>query len=390
MEATPSFRRVPGSEDLLLQHTPHAASVSAAIKAATVRFVAKAPEEVGRDVVAHVVSQGGDPGNSMLVLSQSTMQFGKYRVQTLQWLLTNDMGYAVSLVTSHQREQEGDSSMANKDALISYACAFPDVASAVRDQRAQDVARLRSSQPSQEDLRLVAFGVHKDLAWRDLRACHWRAASVCVRGHRRSCLVHLQLKVLLPEAWKQSLPKEQHEWIARALFIRNRIGKLELTSDLRLWWFPPQPRLIHNQPPASPGPFCHPLFLWMPCRMWAFKLTCTQPECLGHKLTGVGLYKTVRRVLSIDGWYDVATEYLECHRCKKKVAGWSSHVLNQLDPAHRSHFPAILTYGVLRLMRERTLGNSATQLYNTLCEQHSEAWMQRSLQYLAEFEPFLA
>ncbi|KAK1156709.1 hypothetical protein AOXY_G25730 [Acipenser oxyrinchus oxyrinchus] len=45
---------------------------------------------------------------------------------------------------------------------------------------------------------------------------------------------------------------------------------------------------------------------------------------------------------------------------------------------------------VLRVMRERTLGNSATQLYNTLCEQHSEAWMQRSLQYLAEFEPFLA
>ncbi|MGH0120698.1 UNVERIFIED_CONTAM: hypothetical protein FKN15_031627 [Acipenser sinensis] len=134
----------------------------------------------------------------------------------------------------------------------------------------------------------------------------------------------------------------------------------------------------------------------MPYRMWTFKLTCTQPECLGRKLTGAGLYKTVRRVLSIDGWYDMATEYLECRRCKKKVAGWSGHVLNQLDPAHRSHFPAILTYRlscdmrVLRLMRERTLGNSATQLYNTLCEEHSEAWMQRSLQYLAEFEPFLA
>ncbi|XP_058866363.1 uncharacterized protein LOC131708135 [Acipenser ruthenus] len=172
MEATPSFRRVPGSKDLLLQHTPEAASVSAATKAATVRFVAKAPEEVRSDAVAHVVSQGGDPGNSMLVLSQSTVQFGKYRGQTFQWLLANDMGYAVSLVTSHQREREGDSSMspymANKDALTSYACAFPDVASAVRDRRAQDVARLHSSQPGQEDLRLVAFGVHKDLAWRDL------------------------------------------------------------------------------------------------------------------------------------------------------------------------------------------------------------------------------
>ncbi|XP_058844962.1 uncharacterized protein LOC131697767 [Acipenser ruthenus] len=56
------------------------------------------------------------------------------------------------------------------------------------------------------------------------------------------------------------------------------------------------------------------------------------------------LYKTVRRVLSIDDWYDMAMVYLECRWCKKKVAGWSGHVLNQLDPAHRSHFPAILTY----------------------------------------------
>ncbi|MGH0123324.1 UNVERIFIED_CONTAM: hypothetical protein FKN15_067773 [Acipenser sinensis] len=38
----------------------------------------------------------------------------------------------------------------------------------LRDRRAQDVAWQRSSQPGQEGLRLVAFGVHKDLTWRDL------------------------------------------------------------------------------------------------------------------------------------------------------------------------------------------------------------------------------
>ncbi|KAL6473041.1 hypothetical protein MHYP_G00192290 [Metynnis hypsauchen] len=40
----------------------------------------------------------------------------------------------------------------------------------------------------------------------------------------------------------------------------------------------------------------------------------------------------------------MATEYLECHRCRKKVAGWSLDILEQLDPAHRAMFPAILTY----------------------------------------------
>ena len=45
---------------------------------------------------------------------------------------------------------------------------------------------------------------------------------------------------------------------------------------------------------------------------------------------------------------------------------------------------------VMRLLRERALGNSATQLRRKLCEGHSEAWMRRSLQYLGECEHFLA
>ncbi|KAK9976393.1 hypothetical protein ABG768_021598, partial [Culter alburnus] len=45
-------------------------------------------------------------------------------------------------------------------------------------------------------------------------------------------------------------------------------------------------------------------------------------------------------------------------------------------------------YRVLRMMRERTLGNSVTQLYKKLSEEHSEAWTQRVLQYLTACEPF--
>lgn len=45
-------------------------------------------------------------------------------------------------------------------------------------------------------------------------------------------------------------------------------------------------------------------------------------------------------------------------------------------------------YRVLRMMRERTLGNSTTQLQKKLEEQHAEVWMQRVLQYLAACEPF--
>lgn len=156
-------------------------------------------------------------------------------------------------------------------------------------------------------------------------------------------------ELLLPQGWKQSLPKEQHAWVSRALFMRDQAGRPVLKESLQLWWYPPEPRPIHHNPPSSPAAFfLRPLFLWMPYRLWAFKLVCTQPQCRGQKLSGAGLYRTVRRVLDIDGWYYMATEYLECRRCRKKVAGWSRDVLDQLDPAHREEFPAILTYRLVR------------------------------------------
>ncbi|XP_064856746.1 uncharacterized protein LOC115112622 [Oncorhynchus nerka] len=70
---------------------------------------------------------------------------------------------------------------------------------------------------------------------------------------------------------------------------------------------------------------------------------CAQPQYKRQKLTGCGVYKTVRRVLDMDGWYYMGTEYsyrgwyymgteyLECRLCKKLLAGWSLEVLNQLD-----------------------------------------------------------
>ncbi|KAL1246544.1 hypothetical protein QQF64_034589 [Cirrhinus molitorella] len=128
----------------------------------------------------------------------------------------------------------------------------------------------------------------------------------------------------LPVHWKDYLPPFQHEWIRNTLFKANpRTGKPQLVSQLKLWWYPPQPPLIHTQPPASPDLFfCLPFFLWMPLKMWLFPLVCVRPDCGKHRLTAAGLYRTVRKVLDIDGWYDLATEYLECKCCKKQQNSW--------------------------------------------------------------------
>ncbi|MED6256181.1 hypothetical protein ATANTOWER_021446 [Ataeniobius toweri] len=201
---------------------------------------------------------------------------------------------------------------------------------------------------------------------------------------------------MLPESWRAALSPDQQEWIGRTLFGRDSTGRPRLTADLNLWWYPPQPRPVYNQPPASPGPFfaCR-LFLWMPHRIWCLQLTCPQPSCTGS-MTKAGLYRTIWRVLDIDGWYLMATEYLECRRCKRKVGGWSQVIVGQLPPTYSCLFPAVLTYKlscdqkVVAQLRSRTLGNSATQLYNTLREQHTESWMRRSIHYLGVCEQFLS
>lgn len=54
---------------------------------------------------------------------------------------------------------------------------------------------------------------------------------------------------------------------------------------------------------------------------------------------------------------------------------------------HKLQFPAVLTYcyacdvRVICLLRQRGLGNSATQLQRKLTEQHSERWLLRKIRY---------
>ena len=107
----------------------------------------------------------------------------------------------------------------------------------------------------------------------------------------------------LPGPWKDQLPRFQQEWIRQALFQANpQTGKRELVSNVKLWCYPPQPLLIHTQPPASPDHlFGRPLFLWMPRKMFKFPLVCVHPACGKQKLTAAGLYQTVCQVLDIDG-----------------------------------------------------------------------------------------
>lgn len=204
------------------------------------------------------------------------------------------------------------------------------------------------------------------------------------------------LQILLPKTWLTSVRENDHLWMSRALFSRTGGGPPKLRPSLSMWVYPPQPQLVYNLPPASPAHFfAIPIFLWMPYRMWKVRLACPHEACEGRQLTACGLYKSVREVLDIDGYFYLATEYLECGNCHRKLAGWSTAVMDQLDIGHRCQFPAIVTYKyacsrrVLVLLKERSLGNSVGQLVRKLCEEHSEAWLDKVAHYLTACESFL-
>lgn len=181
------------------------------------------------------------------------------------------------------------------------------------------------------------------------------------------------------------------------MFKWSATGKPEMAYNKinKLWWHPPQPSLVCQNPPKLDRYFSHRLFLWMPKKLWKYRLVCPHPPCSDHKLMSAGIYPVIRQVLDVDSFYSMASEYLECSSCKRKVIAWSAAVLSQLDVGHRSQFPAILTYKyacdvrVIRLLRDRGLGNGPHQLYKSITEQHNERYLQQSISYLTECKGFV-
>eukprot|EP00066_Takifugu_rubripes_P029371 XP_011618637.1 PREDICTED: uncharacterized protein LOC105419029 [Takifugu rubripes] len=74
----------------------------------------------------------------------------------------------------------------------------------------------------------------------------------------------------------------------------------------------------------------------------------------------------------------MVAETLICNKCRSSHVSWSQTVLTQLDLAHRY----ACDIRVIRLLRERGLGNSPTRVLKQLRENHTEEWLNRVLRRL--------
>ncbi|XP_063743367.1 uncharacterized protein LOC134871539 isoform X1 [Eleginops maclovinus] len=193
--------------------------------------------------------------------------------------------------------------------------------------------------------------------------------------------------VWLPAEMYKNIPVQDQRWISNAIF---HSGKLR--QDLKLWYEPPAPALIYHQTPTPDRFLNHRLMVWMPYHLWKVRVTC--PEC-GKQLTGYGVHKRARKVLDIDRYYLMVTETLGCTVCSVNYLSTSETVRNQLDLPHQKMFRMILTrqyacdIRVIRLLRDRTLGNSPARLVKQLKENHGEEWLNRLAHYLGECAEFV-
>lgn len=124
--------------------------------------------------------------------------------------------------------------------------------------------------------------------------------------------------------WKSRIPKEDHEWISKRFFRRNPKG-IEFRHDMvdKLWYHPPHPSLSTSIRNSVDRYFGHRLFLWMPLNVWALRLNCpyVSPDtgpCDGT-MRRSSVHQKTRMVLDIDSYYFIASEYIQCTKCTRKV-----------------------------------------------------------------------
>ena len=172
-----------------------------------------------------------------------------------------------------------------------------------------------------------------------------------------------------PQTVQRVLQPGDQQWIAKVLYRT----KGELKQVHQNWFRPPEPTKT-MVPPPPPNPhdyFRRRLFVWAPMRMWGIPMKC--PTCQ-RKLTHSGVYPKAREVVDLDTrYYLIGMDYPKCTKCDIPICPWSTDLLHQLDPAHHSRFPAVLT---TQLMKPRTAGNSSSYFQQAIEEVHSHVLSQ--------------
>ncbi|XP_067257165.1 uncharacterized protein [Chanodichthys erythropterus] len=194
---------------------------------------------------------------------------------------------------------------------------------------------------------------------------------------------------------------EEKGLFQRAMSYKDKHGNTwwrKVLKDDRMWFHPPEfPGVEEGKVPSADSFYHSPVFFWRPVGVWRYSLRCPRPDCPARSnktafLYRCGYFHTVRQICHMSGWYSMLTEVLACNACRKaakeseeraigRFLSWEACIIEQLSPAHRAVFPTILTLRrgvdkqVIRLMWDRTEGNTMTKVWRQVLESHCEEYL---------------
>ncbi|XP_073327802.1 uncharacterized protein [Pagrus major] len=203
----------------LLKDNPSLQDKSASLREDTVR----------QNALAVVRQRGGDASDSTEVLGEYILQFGKYKGKSFRWLLENDVGYVMYLISHREKEEAAGvaTTVGNKkDSLlsfVSYARSFEEIQSL----HCFDSGKPTASAASEDD-QLVGFGYRAKSTWRevwDSRADGYAAfilKTKCLPGTKMSRLQQYLRKqesssVPSPSAQSGAMMMDDDEELERAM-----------------------------------------------------------------------------------------------------------------------------------------------------------------------------
>jgi len=129
-------------------------------------FQVQAPEVLELEAKGPVIAAEGDLSNSTTILSETTIQFGKYHGQTFKWILSNDIGWAVYFIIAAEKEASSVSGSfsseealwreANRGAFLSYSRQFTEVVKLIDQRMLQNAAEKKSSETGQYNIMTIS------------------------------------------------------------------------------------------------------------------------------------------------------------------------------------------------------------------------------------------
>ncbi|PIK38275.1 hypothetical protein BSL78_24895 [Apostichopus japonicus] len=338
------------------------------------------------------------------------INFGKYAGQTFKWLLENDVGWVVFILSEFKRTGETIPLLKwQKERLWDLAEQFPEVMVLI-DRRLKKQEQEKAQASAESDPFAQDYLEDADLLQKITtvgKLVTPSAAATRTTLHLHALLKHLprQEKLFFWRAGRRSgmTPPPQHvqgicapnmKWIkgddqfgifqpakpyqnAKGELVQRKVFKDKIQLNP-----PPVPTSIKGLLPNMLSFFTTPVIFWRPVGVLEVKIRCPNPNCPappGSYLAKSGFGNYARQVCGLSYHYTLLTERLQCIHCMKQRKAIGENVDPDTDEEETTHSSSTVICGkraidksVVTLLSDRLNAVSMAKVHRLIQQGHDE------------------